>query len=151
MSHFSVDGPIPALRLGFAGAPLCAVLSHNVLAIMLIIYIVQRSIRDEVEYLRGLNTVPDEPVPVNSSSGRPAGGNHVPEPSQDHLQATFFTGLGALVFAGVSGVLKSAAQLWSKDFGGGEFMILDCFSSLLTTSQSLRACMIFTRAYGERC
>jgi MATE family multidrug resistance protein len=88
---------------------------------MLIIYIVQRSIREEVEYLRGLNTAPDDPVPVNSNSGHLTGGNHVPGPSQDHLQATIFTGLGALVFAGVSGVLKSATQLWSKDFGGGEF------------------------------
>ena len=115
---------------------------------MLIIYIVQRAIREEVEHLREQNVVPDDPVSVNSTSRRPAGGNRVPEPSQDHLNATFFTGLGTLVLAGLSGVLKSASQLWSKDFGGGESMILDSFSSFLTTSQSLRACMILTRAFG---
>lgn len=118
---------------------------------MLIIYIVQRAIREEVEYLRELNIIPDEPVSVNRNSGRPTGGNHVPEPPQDHSEVTFFTGLGTLVFAGISGVSKSASQLWSKDFGGGEFTIPESSSSFLTTSQSLQACMISTCAYGERC
>lgn len=115
---------------------------------MLIIYIVLRAVRDEMDYLRGLNTVPDEPVSVNRHSGRPTGGNYVSEPPQDHSEVTFFTGLGTLVFAGISGVSKSASQLWSKDFGGGESMILDSCSSFLTRSQLLRACMIFTCAYG---
>lgn len=134
-SHLTVDGPIPALRLGFAGAPLSTVLSHNALAIMLILYIVQRSIRDEVEYLRGQNTAPDEPVRANASS-RPTTDN----PSE----VSFFTGLGTLVLAGISGVSKSASQLWSKDFGGGESTILAAFSLFLTVSQLLQACMIFT-------
>lgn len=89
----------------------------------MIIYIVQRAIREEAEHLRGLNIVPDEPVSVNRNSGRLTGGNHVPEPPQDTTQVTFFTGLGTLVFAGVSGILKSASQLWSKDFGGGESVV----------------------------
>ncbi|KAF8559902.1 hypothetical protein OG21DRAFT_1689 [Imleria badia] len=110
LNYLLVDGPIPALRLGFAGAPLCTVLSHNALAIMLILYIVQLSIRDEMEYLRGQNTIPDEPVPTNTNSSRPTSGS----PSE----ITFFTGLGALVLAGISGISKSASQLWSKDFGG---------------------------------
>lgn len=151
MSYFSVDGPIPAIRLGFAGAPLCTVLSHNVLAIMLMIYIVQHAIREEVEYLRGLNTIPDEPVSVSRNYDRPTGGNHASGPPQDHSGVTFFAGLGTLVFAGISGVLKSASQLWSKDFGGGEPMFLESSSSFLTTSQSLQACMISTCAYGEFC
>lgn len=118
---------------------------------MLIIYIVQRAMREEVEYLRGRNIVPDEPVCVNNDSGRPTSGNHVPELSQDYSQVTFFTGLGTLVFAGASGVLKSAAQLWSKDFGGGESTIFDLFSSSLTRSQSLQACRVPTCVYGECC
>lgn len=117
----------------------------------MIIYIVQRAIREEAEYLRGLNIVPDEPVSVNRNSGRLTGGNHVPEPPQDTTQVTFFTGLGTLVFAGVSGILKSASQLWSKDFGGGESVVFESFSSLPTILQSLQACVIFTCAYGERC
>ncbi|KAF8433495.1 hypothetical protein L210DRAFT_83388 [Boletus edulis BED1] len=110
LNYLLVDGPIPALRLGFAGAPLCTVLSHNALAIMLVIYIVQRVIREEVEYLRGQNIVPDEPARATSNPSRPTGDNH--------SQVTYFTGLGALFFSGISGVAKSASQLWSKDFGG---------------------------------
>ena len=134
--HITVNGPIPALRLGFAGAPLCTVLSHNALAIMLIIYIAQRALREEVQYLRGLNTVTDEPVPENAnSSGRPTSG--------DRPEVTFFTGLGTLIFEGVSGVLKSASQLWSKDFGGGE-SALRPLTLFLMISQWLRACMMIS-------
>lgn len=95
---------------------------------MLIIYIVQRAIREEVECLRGQNIVPDEPLRANSNSGRSTGS----ELSQNYSEATFFTGLGALVLAGVSGVSKSASQLWSKNFGGGESVISGFLSSFLT-------------------
>lgn len=109
---------------------------------MLVIYIVQRSIREEVDYLRGQNIVPDEPTPINNDSSRS-------EPPQDYSEATFFTGLGTLVFAGMSGVLKSASQLWSKDLGGSESVIPGFLFLPLTNIQSLRACMNLTCACGE--
>lgn len=146
MLHFAVDGPIPALRLGFVGAPLCTVLSHNALAVMLIIYIVTRAIRDEVEYLREQNIVPDEPVASNSRTASPTVDNH-------SEVIHFFSGIGGLISAGLSGVAKSATQLWAKDFGGGEPMILRSLFVLLTMLQSLHACMVYMRAChdGKRC
>ncbi|KAG9313939.1 hypothetical protein JVU11DRAFT_4713 [Chiua virens] len=137
LNYLLVNGPIPALRLGFAGAPLCTVLSHNALAIMLIVYIVQRDIWEEVRNLRGRNVVPDEPLAESGNPSLPGD-----EPSHDHLDAGFFAGLGALVFAGISGVLKNASQMWSKDFGGVVASILGpntlaTQAILLTTATTL--------------
>ena len=80
-----------------------------------------------MEYLRGQNIVPDEPR-ASSSSPLQAGSGV----SQNHPELRFFTGLGALVIAGLSGISKSASQLWSKDFGGCEPAISVFHSSSLT-------------------
>ncbi|KAF9225312.1 MATE efflux family protein [Gyrodon lividus] len=89
LNYLLVNGPVPALRLGFVGAPLCTALSHNAIAGMLIIYIVQQALHEEVDY-----------------------------PSQNQSEMSFFDGMGELAWAGISGVSKSASQLWSKDLGG---------------------------------
>jgi MATE family multidrug resistance protein len=117
-----VDGPIPALRLGFAGAPLCTALSHNAIAGMMVVYIVQRAVREE--YVPGHHhTVDEEAISVNveNSSGSLTSAINSPESSQYQSIMSFFDGMGELASAGISGVFKSASQLWSKDLGGRTF------------------------------
>ncbi|KIJ22209.1 hypothetical protein PAXINDRAFT_165453 [Paxillus involutus ATCC 200175] len=119
LNYLLVDGPIPALRLGFAGAPLCTALSHNAIAGMMVVYIVQRAVREE--YVPGHHhTVDEEAISVNveNSSGSLTSAINSPESSQYQSIMSFFDGMGELASAGISGVFKSASQLWSKDLGG---------------------------------
>ncbi|KAH7886242.1 hypothetical protein F5I97DRAFT_1878769 [Phlebopus sp. FC_14] len=121
LNYLLVNGPIPAIRLGFAGAPLCTALSHNVIAGVLIIYIVQRAVHEEVDHLRGQDHLHDEgTVDMNSEDDSgPSSGTHTHEaPRQQTEETSFFAGMGELAWSGIAGVGKSAAQLWSKDFGG---------------------------------
>ncbi|KAF8846006.1 hypothetical protein BDN67DRAFT_10488 [Paxillus ammoniavirescens] len=121
LNYLLVDGPIPALRLGFAGAPLCTALSHNAIAGMMVVYIVRRAVREEVDHVLGHHhTVDEEAISVNgeNSSGSPTSAINSPESSQYQSIMSFFDGMGELASAGIFGVFKSASQLWSKDLGG---------------------------------
>ncbi|KIK97684.1 hypothetical protein PAXRUDRAFT_763139 [Paxillus rubicundulus Ve08.2h10] len=121
LNYLLVDGPIPALRLGFAGAPLSTALSHNAIAGMMVVYIVQRAVHEKADYVLGHHhAVDEEAISVNgeSNSGSPTSAIDSPGSSQYQSVMSFFDGMGELASAGISGVLKSASQLWSKDLGG---------------------------------
>ncbi|KAH7930437.1 hypothetical protein BV22DRAFT_1054993 [Leucogyrophana mollusca] len=110
MNYLLVDGPIPALRLGFAGAPLSTALSHNFIAVLLVLYIAQRAVRSTFGHH------PPSP-PQNDNSNNNVAGSSVQtqEPSRPPC---FWHGMLELAVAGLSGVGRSASQLWSKDLGG---------------------------------
>ncbi|KIJ66439.1 hypothetical protein HYDPIDRAFT_180864 [Hydnomerulius pinastri MD-312] len=143
LNYLLVDGPIPGLRLGFAGAPLCTTLSHSAIAGMLVIYIVKRAVTEEVEHLRGHNHSADEEAGFSTSGSNATGsstsGTNPSMLSGNPAEASFFAGMGELALAGISGVSKSASQLWSKDIGGRELgaNALATQAVLLTTATTL--------------
>ncbi|KAH7905743.1 hypothetical protein BJ138DRAFT_727480 [Hygrophoropsis aurantiaca] len=111
MNYLLVDGPIPVLRLGFAGAPLSTALSHNAIAVSLVLYIAQRAVKSAF-----LAYGPHSTQIADGSSGA------VVESSEINHSGSpppcFWHGMLELASAGIAGVGRSASQLWSKDLGG---------------------------------
>ncbi|EGO31132.1 hypothetical protein SERLADRAFT_432789 [Serpula lacrymans var. lacrymans S7.9] len=88
LNYLLVDGP-ESFRLGFVGAPVSTAISHNLISILLFFYILKRVVTKREELF------------ARSSPPPP-----------------FFHGMYDLLVAGISGVARSASQLWSKDLGG---------------------------------